>query len=82
MEASGKLYTPATLPTGKNQNNHLIGDWVGPSADLTFQYRENSTALVGIQTPGRPACSLVPILTTLPRILTRTVEWGYSSTHS
>jgi hypothetical protein len=82
MEMSGKIYTPATLPTGKDQNNHGMGGWVSPRADFTFQYREKYIAPAGMQTPDRPARSLVPILTTLPRILIRTVEWRYSSTHS
>ena len=36
MEVSGKIYTPATLPMGKNQNNHWMGGWVGPRADMMF----------------------------------------------
>ena len=34
MGLSGKLYTQAALPSGKNPGTHRVEVWVGPRADL------------------------------------------------
>jgi hypothetical protein len=47
---------------GKDPGTHLIRGWVGPKAS---RGKEKDVTSAGIQTPDRPARSLVTILTEL-----------------
>jgi len=69
---SGQLHAPASLPPGKNPRTHLIRRWVSPRAGLGVAVEH--TNLLPLRGP-RSAHSLVPIQTTLRRLLHPNV-WG------
>jgi hypothetical protein len=58
MEMSGQLHAPAALPKGKNSGIHGRKGQVGSKDGLRS---EKSLSPVGIQTPDRPAQSLITI---------------------
>jgi hypothetical protein len=74
---NGKLDAPAALPSGKNLLNIRLE---GGGAELVWMSwrRENSFALVGIQTPDDPAHSVVAIRTKLSRL--RLTEENFEKT--
>jgi hypothetical protein len=41
-------HAPAALPSGKNDDTHWIGGWVGPGAGLDIWRREKSFAPAGM----------------------------------
>jgi len=62
LSTSGQLHVPAALP----RSIHWIGDWVGPRTVWTWQWREKSISLLGIEPRSIP--SLVTILTQLHQL--------------
>jgi hypothetical protein len=62
MDDSGQLHVLAALPWGKN-SSFILGSWVGPK--IYDYFREEHT---GNRILGRPAHSLVTILTVLSRL--------------
>jgi len=72
MEVSGQLHGPAPLlPGKKSSSTHRIGDLVGPRAGLDGVAKRGNRKPqppAGNLNSGRPARSLVTILTGLPRL--------------
>jgi hypothetical protein len=53
---------------GKSLCAHWVGGWVGPRAGLDASVKRKCLTLCRESNPGRPAPSLVTILTELPRL--------------
>jgi hypothetical protein len=68
MKVSGKIHVPAALPPswGRASDTYLIGEWVGPTADLDAMREESLQCPCQELNPGFPSCSLLTTLTELP----------------
>jgi len=62
-EVSGQLHTAALYPRGKISGTHWIGCWVGPRAGLDMVEKTKGPCPIRESNLGRPASSLVTILT-------------------
>jgi hypothetical protein len=71
IQVNCQFHTPAALPRGKRPRYPLEGGWVGPRAGLDAVAKRKILfiAPAGNWIPGRPARSLVTILTELLRLL-------------
>jgi len=68
MEVSGQRQLPATLVPGMDHRVHWIRSCVGSGASLDYPEKKKLLDSVVIQTPDRPACSLVTAQATLSQL--------------